>query len=70
MGQDGAHSMGLIKAKGGYTIAQDEETSIIFGMPAAAIKLGVVDDVAPIHEIPSLIIRRLSKKTMIRREVD
>ena len=70
MGQDGAHSMGLIKAKGGYTIAQDEETSIIFGMPAAAIKLGAVDDVAPIHKIPSLIINKLSKQLMIKKEVN
>ena len=52
MGQDGANSMGLIKAKGGYTIAQDEKTSIIFGMPQAAIKLGVVDSVLPIEQIP------------------
>ena len=51
MGQDGANSMGLIKAKGGYTIAQDEATSIIFGMPQAAIKLGVVDKVLPLDRI-------------------
>jgi two-component system, chemotaxis family, protein-glutamate methylesterase/glutaminase len=56
MGQDGAHSMGLIKAKGGHTIAQDEATSIIFGMPDAAIKLGVVDTVLPLEKIPSQII--------------
>jgi len=52
MGQDGANSMGLIKAKGGYTIAQDEKTSIIFGMPQAAIKLGVIDSVLPLDQIP------------------
>jgi two-component system chemotaxis response regulator CheB len=44
--------MGLIKAKGGYTIAQDEKTSIIFGMPQAAIKLGVIDSVLPLNQIP------------------
>ncbi|MEM4257944.1 MAG: chemotaxis-specific protein-glutamate methyltransferase CheB [Candidatus Thermoplasmatota archaeon] len=55
MGQDGAHSMGLIKAKGGKTIAQDESTSIIFGMPDAAIKLGVVDSVLPLDQIPAQI---------------
>lgn len=52
MGQDGANSMGLIKAKGGYTIAQDEKTSIIFGMPQAAIKLGVIDKILPLDQIP------------------
>ena len=51
MGRDGAQAMGTIKAKGGRTIAQDERTSIIFGMPKAAIDLGVVDKVLPIHQI-------------------
>ena len=65
MGQDGANSMGLIKAKGGYTIAQDEKTSIIFGMPQAAIKLGVIDSVLPIDQIPfhaSTKIKSIMKK--------
>ncbi len=51
MGRDGAQAMGTIKAKGGRTIAQDEKTSIIFGMPKAAIELGVVDKVLPLHQI-------------------
>ncbi len=51
MGHDGAQAMGAIKAKGGRTIAQDEQTSIIFGMPKAAIELGVVDKVLPLHQI-------------------
>jgi two-component system chemotaxis response regulator CheB len=53
MGRDGAQAMGAIKAKGGKTIAQDEKTSIIFGMPKAAIELGVVDRVLPLHQIAS-----------------
>jgi len=61
MGQDGANAMGLVKAKGGYTIAQDEKTSIIFGMPQVAIKLGVVEKVLPLNMIPSEIIKRLIK---------
>ncbi len=59
MGQDGANSMGLIKAKGGYTIAQNEQTSIIFGMPQAAIKLGVVTKILPLNMIPSHITKIL-----------
>jgi len=51
MGCDGANAMGLIKAKGGCTIAQDDKTSIIFGMPAAAIKLGVVDKIVPLNKV-------------------
>ena len=61
MGADGANSMGLIKAKGGHTIAQDEETSIIFGMPAAAIKLGVVDKTLPLDRIPMYAYNELNK---------
>lgn len=59
MGQDGANSMGLIKAKGGYTIAQDEATSIIFGMPQAAIKLGVVDKVLPLDRIANHSVNKI-----------
>jgi len=59
MGQDGANSMGLIKAKGGYTIAQDENTSIIFGMPQAAIKLGVIEKILPLDLIPAHIVKML-----------
>ena len=61
MGQDGANSMGLVKAKGGYTIAQDEKTSIIFGMPQAAIKLGVVDKILPLDQIPSYTVQMVRK---------
>jgi two-component system chemotaxis response regulator CheB len=53
MGRDGSQAMGTIKAKGGRTIAQDEKTSIIFGMPKAAIELGVVDKVLPLNQIAS-----------------
>jgi two-component system chemotaxis response regulator CheB len=59
MGQDGAHAMGLIKAKGGYTIVQDKKTSIIFGMPDAAIKLGVVDEILPLEKIASQAVKAL-----------
>jgi two-component system, chemotaxis family, protein-glutamate methylesterase/glutaminase len=61
MGQDGANAMGLIKAKGGYTIAQDKQTSIIFGMPDAAIKLGVVDEILPLERIASRALYALHK---------
>ena len=60
MGNDGANAMALIKAKGGHTIAQDKKTSIIFGMPDAAIKLGVVDTVASLEKIPNHIIEKIN----------
>ncbi len=59
MGKDGAEGMRAIKEKGGSTIAQDELTSVIFGMPKAAIDMGVVDKVAPLPDIVDEIIRML-----------
>jgi len=59
MGKDGAEGMRAIKEKGGLTIAQDELTSVIFGMPKAAIDMGAVDKVAPLPDIVDEIIRIL-----------
>jgi two-component system chemotaxis response regulator CheB len=47
MGRDGAEGMKHLKAAGGRTVVQDEATSAIFGMPKAAMDLGVVDQVLP-----------------------
>jgi two-component system chemotaxis response regulator CheB len=56
MGRDGAAGMRAIKAAGGPTLAQDEATSAVFGMPRAAIELGAVDRVLPIDAIaPALV---------------
>jgi two-component system, chemotaxis family, protein-glutamate methylesterase/glutaminase len=55
MGRDGAYGLKAVKQKGGSTIAQDEETSTIFGMPKAAIDEGVVDKVLPLQRIPNEI---------------
>ena len=59
MGKDGAEGMRAIKERGGSTIAQDELTSVIFGMPKVAIDMGVVDKVAPLPDIVDEIIRIL-----------
>ncbi len=59
MGSDGALGMKAIKKHGGRTIAQDESTSVIFGMPKAAIELGCVDKVLPLHLIAGEIIKML-----------
>lgn len=56
MGSDGAIGMQFLKAAGGKTIAQDENTSAIFGMPKAAIDLGIVDRILPVTKIASEII--------------
>ena len=59
MGRDGADGMKAIKEMGGKTIACDEETSIIFGMPKEAIKLGCIDKIVPLHEIADEIMKSL-----------
>jgi two-component system chemotaxis response regulator CheB len=51
MGSDGAFGLKDIKEQGGRTIACDEKTSVIFGMPKAAIELGCVDRVASLDDI-------------------
>ncbi|APW99683.1 chemotaxis response regulator protein-glutamate methylesterase [Halobiforma lacisalsi AJ5] len=51
MGQDGAAGIEALDAAGGYTIAQDETTSPVFGIPCQAIKTGCIDEIAPADEI-------------------
>ena len=51
MGDDGARGMLEMKRAGARTIAQDEATSVVFGMPKEAIKLGAVDKVLPLPSI-------------------
>ncbi len=53
MGKDGAAGLTAIKRADGRTLAQDKETSVIFGMPRAAIEAGVVDEVVPLDDLPS-----------------
>ena len=62
MGRDGALGMQAIKQAGGFTIAQDEATSAIFGMPKAAIDLQCVDRVLPLQQIPNELVRVSQKK--------
>jgi two-component system chemotaxis response regulator CheB len=56
MGKDGAEGMKAIFSEGGYTIAQDESTSVVFGMPKAVIDMKVAKKTVPLHDIPSFVI--------------
>ncbi|MEF8782628.1 MAG: chemotaxis response regulator protein-glutamate methylesterase [Haloarculaceae archaeon] len=62
MGEDGAAGIEAIKAANGYTIAQNEETSAVFGMPKRAIETGDVDEVLPIEDIPTGILETATKE--------
>jgi two-component system, chemotaxis family, protein-glutamate methylesterase/glutaminase len=57
MGDDGAAGLLALRQAGARTIAQDEDSSVVFGMPKAAIDLGAVDRVAPLEEIPGHVLR-------------
>ena len=56
MGRDGAEGLRAIHAAGGPTLAQDEATSAVFGMPRAAIELGAVDRILPIDDIARALV--------------
>jgi two-component system chemotaxis response regulator CheB len=56
MGDDGARAMTAIRAAGGHTIAESEETAIVFGMPKAAIERGGAEFILPAYAIGSKIV--------------
>jgi two-component system chemotaxis response regulator CheB len=61
MGHDGAKGIQAIKQQQGYTIAEDQSTAVVFGMPKSAIELGVVDKVAPLTAIATEIVKVVTK---------
>ncbi len=61
MGDDGAHGMLEMKELGAFNIAQDEATSVVFGMPQEAIKLNAVDEVLPLENIAAAVIKNCSE---------
>jgi two-component system chemotaxis response regulator CheB len=57
MGKDGAEGMMAIAQAGGITVAQDEESSVVFGMPKAAIELGAARYVLPPNDIAGMLVQ-------------
>lgn len=55
MGDDGARGLLEMKNAGAFTVAQDEESSVVFGMPKRAIEIGAVDKVESLNKIPEII---------------
>jgi two-component system chemotaxis response regulator CheB len=60
MGKDGARGLLAMRQQGAFTVAQDEATSIVFGMPKEAIELGAAEAVAPLGQISRRIMGHLA----------
>jgi two-component system chemotaxis response regulator CheB len=56
MGEDGARGLLEMKRSGAFTVAQDKDSSVVFGMPKRAIELNAVDRIASLDEIPALLL--------------
>ncbi|MBY0425803.1 MAG: chemotaxis protein CheB, partial [Cytophagales bacterium] len=56
MGKDGTWGLSKIKEKGGFTIAQDEESSVVYGMPKAALESGAAKQVVSLKQMAGYIV--------------
>lgn len=63
IGDDGADQMVAIKQAGGHTIAESEETAVVYGMPREAIERGGASVVAPSHQVAGEILRAVRRTT-------
>jgi len=63
MGSDGAEGLLAMKKAGASTLAQDEASSVVFGMPKVAIEIGAVDTVVSIEQMPRAILRTLRSRS-------
>lgn len=62
MGKDGAEGLLEMKNAGAYTVAQNEETCVVYGMPGAAVALGAADKILPLDKIAGDLLHQLSKR--------
>lgn len=62
MGDDGARGLKEMHDAGAWTVGQDEDSCVVYGMPKEAVKLGAVDKVLSLTEIPAAIMGRISRR--------
>lgn len=62
MGKDGAVGMRHMREAGAYNFAQDEASCVVFGMPKEAIAVGGVHEIAPLHELPAIVLEHLAQE--------
>ena len=61
MGSDGCEGMKKVKATGGYSIAQDESSCVVYGMPKAVVDAGLADEIRPLNKIAEAIVEAVRK---------
>ena len=61
MGCDGCEGMKRIKANGGYSIAQDEQSCVVYGMPKAVVDAGLADEIKPLTQIAEAIVEAVRR---------
>jgi len=66
MGSDGATGLLAIRDAGGHTIAQDQATSVVWGMPGEAVKLGAAMDVLPLGQVAARLLEVASRDALAR----
>jgi two-component system chemotaxis response regulator CheB len=62
MGADGAKGMLEMREAGARNVAQDEKTSVVWGMPGAAVNVGAVERVLPLHEIADQVLEWVAER--------
>jgi two-component system chemotaxis response regulator CheB len=67
MGQDGAKGLKRMKDAGAVTVAQDEASCAVYGMPREAVRLSAVDHILPLDKIPQSIVRLLKEHKGLKR---
>ncbi len=61
MGEDGRRGAEVLKSRGAYVIAQDENTSVVWGMPGAVVRAGLADAVLPLDQVVPEILKRVRR---------
>ena len=61
MGCDGSVGMGKIKQNGGYVIAEDASTAVVYGMPKVVVDMGIADEILPLQNIANAIVNAVKK---------
>ena len=66
MGEDGAEGLGVMKAEGATTIAQDEASCVVYGMPKAAIEKGYAQRVVSLDMLPNTLLAQCNAKVLAK----